>query len=446
MRKEFLPFSLPTIGDEEIAEVVDTLKSGWITTGPKAKLFEERFARYVGSGQALAVSSCTAGLHLAMTVLGIGPKDEVIVPSMTFCSTINEIVHLGARPVMVEINDDFNISPHAIQAAISPRTKAILPVHYGGQACDLEAIYAIAARHSLAIVEDAAHAVGAEYRGVKIGSDALGEKAGRGQREDVIGDQSLVMSEARRSHAGRGQGIAPASPNSELRIENSTLRKPFPHVTVFSFYANKNMTTGEGGMITTVDEGLMEDMRVLSLHGMSRDAWKRHAGTGSWYYEVVSPGYKYNISDILAALGIHQIEKLDGFIESRTRIAKRYDKAFAGMPEMETPIVHKDRKHAYHLYVIRLNLDRLTIDRAQFIEELRARNIGSSVHFVPVHMHPFYKERYGYNSGDFSTTESLYQQIISLPLFPRMTNQDMDDVIAAVKDIVAKKNVESGNL
>jgi len=392
VRKEFLPFSLPTIGDEEIAEVVDTLKSGWITTGPKAVRFEKRFAEYVGSDQALAVSSCTGGLHLAMTAMGIGPGDEVIVPSMTFCSTVNEIVHLGARPVLIEINDDFNISPVAIESAITPRTKAILPVHHGGQPCDLEEIYRLAVDHNLVVVEDAAHAIGAEYRGVKIGGDRLGK--------------------------GEDEGVLPR------------------RVTVFSFYANKNMTTGEGGMVTSADKGLMEEMRILSLHGMSRDAWKRHAGTGAWYYEVVSPGYKYNISDILAALGVHQLDRLDGFIGCRNRISNMYDDAFTETAAIKTPIVHTDRKHAFHLYVIRLNLDCLRIDRARFIEELRARNIGSSVHFVPVHMQPFYREKYGYRTGDLPRTSALYDQIVSLPLFPRMSDEDVWDVIAAVNQIV----------
>lgn len=391
MRRSFLPFSLPTIGEEEIAEVVDSLKSGWITTGPKTKRFEEEFQKYIGSKHAIAVSSCTAGLHIALAALGVGPGDEVIVPTLTFCSTANVVVHLGARPVLVDVGEDFNVTPEAIEQAITPKTKAIIPVHYGGQPCDLEAIYALAARYNLPVVEDAAHAVGATYHGHKIGSDALQLSTFNVQR-----------------------------------------------VTVFSFYATKNMTTGEGGMITTADDELAERMRLLSLHGMSHDAWKRYTSAGSWYYEVVLPGYKYNMTDIQAALGIHQLRKLDSFIATRQHYARLYDQAFGDLPEVKTPITHSDRSHVYHLYVIRLNLERLTIDRAQFIEELKALNIGTSVHFIPVHLHPFYREAFGYRPGDFPVAERLYKQIISLPLFPRMSENDIQDVIDAVKIIISR--------
>jgi len=391
MRDTFLPFSLPTIGEEEIAEVVDSLRSGWITTGPKTKQFEEEFREYIGARHAIAVNSCTAGLHIALAALGIGPGDEVIVPTLTFCSTANVVVHLGARPVLVDVGEDFNITPEAIERAITSRTRAIIPVHYGGQPCDLDAIYSLAARYNLAIVEDAAHAVGAAYRGHKIGSDSLRLAA------------------------------------SDLRV-----------VTCFSFYATKNMTTGEGGMITTADDELAERMRLLSLHGMSRDAWKRYTSTGSWYYEVLLPGYKYNMTDIQAALGIHQLRKLDDFIAIRRRYARMYDEGFADMPEVERPIIHSDRTHTYHLYVIRLNLERLTIDRAQFIEELKALNIGTSVHFIPVHLHPYYRNTFGYRPGDCPVAERLYERIISLPLFPRMTEDDVRDVIQAVKDVISR--------
>jgi dTDP-4-amino-4,6-dideoxygalactose transaminase len=390
LRQDFLPFSLPTIGEEEIAEVTDSLRSGWVTTGPKTKRFEEAFQEYVGSKHAIAVNSCTAGLHIALTALGIGPGDEVIVPTLTFCSTASVVVHLGARPVLVDVGEDFNVTPEAIERAITPKTRAIMPVHYGGQACDLEAIYAIAARHHLPVVEDAAHAVGATYHGHKIGSDSL----------------------------------RPAT--CDLRL-----------VTCFSFYATKNMTTGEGGMITTADDELAERMRLLTSHGMSRDAWKRYSSAGSWYYEVVLPGYKDNMTDIQAALGIHQLRKLDGFIAARQRYARLYDQAFADIPEIETPITHSDRSHIYHLYVIRLNLDRLTIDRAQFIEELKALNIGTSVHFIPVHLHPFYQETFGYGPGDFPVAKRIYERIVSLPLFPRMSDDDVQDVILAVKNVVS---------
>jgi dTDP-4-amino-4,6-dideoxygalactose transaminase len=391
VREKFLPFALPSIGEEEIAEVVDSLRSGWVTTGPKVKRFEADFAEYVGCRHAIALNSCTAGLHIALTALGIGPGDEVIVPSLTFCSTANVVVHTGARPVLVDVGEDFNLTLEAIEAAITQRTKAIMPVHYSGQACDMNPIYELAARHNLAVVEDAAHAVGSSYYGYKIGSDAM-------------------------------EGF------------NSNIRR----VTVFSFYGTKNMTTAEGGMNTTADDELAERMRLLTLHGMSRDAWKRYTSSGSWYYEVLVPGFKSNMTDIQAALGIHQLRRLDGFIETRRRYARMYDEAFAGVAEFEKPIRHPGRDHNYHLYVIRLRLDRLSIDRSEFIEELKARNIGTSVHFIPVHLHPFYKERFGYRRGDLPKVESIYDCIVSLPLYPSMTRSDIKNVIDAVGDVTTR--------
>lgn len=391
-RKQFLPYALPSIGEDEIAEVVDSLRSGWLTTGPKVKRFEADFAEYIGAKHAIAVNSCTAGLLIALTALGVGPGDEVIVPTFTFCSCAHVVVHLGACPVLVDVGTDCNVTPQAIEAAITPRTRAIMPVHYGGQACDLAAIYPIAARHNLAVVEDAAHVVGATYQGHHIGSTSLAE------------------------HLHDGAGVRSAS--------------------VFSFYATKNMTTGEGGMIAATDDELAEWMRLLTLHGMSRDAWKRYTSAGSWYYEALAPGYKANMTDIQAALGIHQLRRLNGFIATRQRYARMYDEAFAGLPEIETPITHPDRNHVYYLYVIRLHLERLRVDRAQFIEELKARNIGTSVHFIPVHLHPMYQKRVGYLRSDLLQAEALYERIISLPLYPRMTETDVETVIAAVADVV----------
>jgi dTDP-4-amino-4,6-dideoxygalactose transaminase len=389
VREDFLPYALPTIGIDEVAEVIDSLRSGWITTGPKVKRFESDFAEYVGTSHAIAVNSCTAGLHIALTALGIGPGDEVIIPTFTFCSTANVAVHLGAKPVLVDVGDDFLVTAGIVEAAITPATRAIVVVHYAGQACDLDPIYEVAVRHNLPIVEDAAHVVGADYHGHKIGSDAL--------QRDI----------------------------PELR-----------RTTVFSFYATKNLTTGEGGMITTVDAGLEETMRLLSLHGISRDAWKRYTSAGSWYYEVISPGYKDNMTDIQASLGIHQLRQLDDFIETRRRYAGMYDEAFADVPEVNTPITHFDRGHVYHLYPIHLSLDRLTIDRAEFIEELKACNIGTSVHFIPVHLHPFYQGCYGYRRGDMPVAEMLYEGLLSLPIYPRMSESDVRDVIEAVYYIV----------
>ncbi|MGB9177721.1 MAG: DegT/DnrJ/EryC1/StrS aminotransferase family protein [Pyrinomonadaceae bacterium] len=390
VREEFLPFALPSIGEEEIAEVVDTLRSGWITTGPKVKAFEEQFAHYVSATHALAVNSCTAALHTALTALGIGLGDEVIVPTFTFCATANVVVHLGAHPVLVDIGSDFQILPEAIEAAITEKTRAIMPVHYAGQACDLDAIYEIAARYDLAVIEDAAHAVGTTYGGHKIGGDEL---------------------QARFPHLRRA--------------------------TAFSFYANKNMTTGEGGMLTTADAELAQKMRTLTLHGMSKDAWKRYMNAGSWYYEVVAAGYKNNMTDIAAALGIHQLRRLESFIQARQRIARMYDEAFADLPSVLTPLAHADRNHVYHLYALRLCLEELTIDRAEFIEKLKAQGIGSSVHFIPIHLHPFYQSEFGYTRGDLPHAEAAYESVVSLPLYPLMSRSDALDVIEAVTQLIS---------
>jgi dTDP-4-amino-4,6-dideoxygalactose transaminase len=389
VRQDFLPFALPTIGEEEITEVVDTLRSGWITTGPKVKIFENDFAEYTGASYALAVSSCTAGLQIALASLGIGPGDEVIVPTFTFCSTANVVVQLGARPVLVDVGPDFNVTAEAIAGAITPRTRAVIPVHYGGRPCDLLGIYDVAHRHGLAVVEDAAHAVGAKYRGYRVGSDGL--------QKDYPG-----------------------------------LRR----ATVFSFYATKNMTTGEGGMITTSDPELFEHLRVLSLHGMSRDAWRRYTRGGSWYYEVNAAGYKCNMTDIQAALGIHQLARLDEFVEIRRRYAGVYNAGFKDLPEVATPAVRPGEDHVYHLYVIRLALGQLSVNRTDFIEILRARNIGTSVHFIPVHLHPFYRDRFGYRRGDFPVAEAFYEQVVSLPIYPAMSEADVRYVVNNVRNVI----------
>jgi UDP-4-amino-4,6-dideoxy-N-acetyl-beta-L-altrosamine transaminase len=380
VREEFLPFSLPDIGQAEIDEVVDTLQSGWITTGPKTKTFEQRFAGYIGVHHAIAVNSCTAALHIALSAAGIGPGDEVITSPLTFCSTANVVIHLGGIPVFADIGDDYNIDPSEIEEHITSRTKAIIPVHYSGQPCRMDEILACAQDHDLLVIEDAAHAVGARYHDRMIGT---------------IGD-----------------------------------------VTTFSFYAIKNMTTGEGGMITTDDDELAERMRLLSLHGISKDAWKRYTSRGSWYYEVIHAGYKYNMTDIQAALGIHQLARLERFLEVRSKYVAMYNEAFGETPEIQTPVVNTDVRHAWHLYVIQLDLERLNINRAQFIEALREENIGTSVHFIPVHLHPHYHATYGYKRGDFPNTERVYDRIVSLPLYPKMTEEDVEEVIAAVKKVV----------
>ena len=388
-REQFIPYSLPTIGQEEIDEVSDSLRSGWVTTGPKVKRFEEQFADYVAASNAVAVNSCTAGLHLALAALGVGPGDEVILPTYTFCSTANVVVHLGGTPILVDIGDDYNLRVDAVRNAITSRTKALIPVHYGGQACDLDGIYSLGEEFSLPIVEDAAHAVGSSYKGKMIGAD------------------DLLM-----NHPG------------------------LMRIAVFSFYATKNMTTGEGGMITTTDQEIAEIIRVLTLHGMSRDAWKRYTSAGSWFYEVVDAGYKYNMTDIQAAMGIHQLKKLDEFITRRQEIAAQYDAAFSEIPEITTPDRHTERDHIHHIYPIQIDVDRLRINRSEFIDQLRQCNIGCSVHFIPVHLHPFYQERFGYKPGDFPGAEAIYRKVLSLPIYPRLEEEEVEYIIHVVKELV----------
>ncbi len=382
MRSDFLPFFKPLIGQEEIDEVTDTLRSNWLTTGPKTKQFEADFSEYVGAPSALALSSCTAGLHLALAALGVGPGDEVITTPMTFAATVNVIEHVNARPVLVDIEPDtLNIDPDCVQRAITPRTKVILPVHYAGHPADMDALGDIADRHQLTILEDAAHAIGASYRGRDIG---CGE-----------------------------------------------------HPTSFSFYATKNLITGEGGMLTGGEE-LLDRARVLSLHGMNRDAWKRFSQAGSWYYEVAAPGFKYNMTDVQASLGIWQLRKLAGFQRRRQEIVQAYDEAFAGIDCLETPTTRDNVEHAWHLYVLRVRLDMLAIDRSGFIEQLKARQIGTSVHFIPIHLHPFYREKYGFRPDEFPVAFRQYQRMISLPLYPAMTDADVADVIEAVMAVAGR--------
>jgi dTDP-4-amino-4,6-dideoxygalactose transaminase len=383
VRDTFLPFSPPTLGDEEIQEVVDTLRSQWITTGPKTRRFEAAFAEHIGAPAALALNSCTAGLHVALATLGIGPGDEVITTPMTFCASANVIEHVGARPVLVDIDPEtLQIAPEGIRAAVTPRTRAILPVHYTGHPCDMDAIGAIAKEHGLAVVEDAAHALPAAVGGRTIGT---------------ISD-----------------------------------------FTAFSFYATKNLSTAEGGMLTARDPELLDRARMVSLHGMSRDAYKRYDKGGSWFYEVVLPGFKYNMTDIQAAIGLKQLEKLERFQKRRRELVERYHAAFAGHPALQTPPEQAGVEHAWHLYVLRLNPAALTIGRDRFIEELTARNIGTSVHFIPVHMHPYYREKYGYRPEDFPVARDTFERAISLPLHPGLTDAESDDVTGAVLDVAAR--------
>jgi dTDP-4-amino-4,6-dideoxygalactose transaminase len=379
-RETFLQFSPPCLGEEEIKEVVVTLRSHWITTGPKVRLFEKEFARYLGAPGALALNSCTAALHTALIASGVGPGDEVITTTMTFAASVNVIEHVGARPVLVDVEPDtLNIDPARVERAITPRTKAILVVHYAGHPVNLDLIWQIAASNNLLVLEDAAHALPAKYKGRHIGSG--------------------------------------------------------PNPVAFSFYATKNLTTGEGGMLTG-DPELIERARVVSLHGMTRDAWKRYDKGGSWYYEVVYPGFKYNMTDIQAAIGLWQLRKLDSFQKRRRQIVQQYNEVFGDIDALEVPVERKDVEHAWHLYVLRLRREVLRIGRDQFIEELKERNIGTSVHFIPIHVHPYYRNKYGYKPEDFPVAWENYQRMLSLPLNPCLSDQDVADVIEAVLDVV----------
>jgi len=378
-RRTFLTFAPPQIGQAEIDAVVDTLKSAWITTGPKTRAFEREFAAFVGAQGALALNSCTAGLHTALATLGIGPGDEVITTPMTFCASVNVIEHVGARPVLVDVEPDtLNIDPERIAAAITPRTRAILPVHYAGHPVELDVITTLAGVRGLAVVEDAAHAIPARFKGRFIGAG--------------------------------------------------------PNPTAFSFYATKNLTTAEGGMLTG-EPAFLERARTISLHGMNRDAWKRYDQGGSWRYDVLLPGFKYNMTDIQAAIGLCQLRRQDVFQRRRREVVARYTAAFGADPALEPPVVRPDVEHAWHLYVLRLRLDALRIGRDRFIEELTARNIGTSVHFIPVHLHPYYRDKYGYAPEALPVAYGNYLRLLSLPLHPGLSDRDIDDVIEAVLDV-----------
>jgi dTDP-4-amino-4,6-dideoxygalactose transaminase len=390
MRNEFLPFSPPLIGEDEINEVIDTLRSDWITTGPKTRRFEQEFAAYVGAPAALAVSSCTDAMLVALAALGVGPGDEVITTPMTFCSTAHVIEHLGGRPVLADVAPDtLNLDPERVAAAVTTRTRGLMPVHLYGHPCDMDQLGRIAAQNGLFVLEDAAHALPARYKGRLIGTPAPGPDAGIQQ------------------------------------------------LTAYSFYATKNLTTGEGGMLTGSPD-MVAGARMWSLHGMSHDAYNRYAAEGSWHYEVVLPGYKCNMTDIQASLGLVQLSKLPAFQLRRRQIVGRYNEAFGQLSQVQTPTQRPDVESAWHLYVVRLNLDQLTIGRNQFIEELKARNIGTSVHFIPIHLHPYYREKYGYRPDDFPVAYGEYQRIISLPLNLRMSDQDVEEVIDAVADVARR--------
>ncbi|GLH66279.1 DegT/DnrJ/EryC1/StrS family aminotransferase [Geothrix edaphica] len=385
MRDAFLAYNPPTIGDAERAEVMDTLQTPWVTTGPKTVAFEAALKARLEAPAVVALNSCTAGLHVGLVALGVGPGDEVIVPAMTFCATANVVEHVGAKPVLVDVcPDTLTLSPEAVAAAVTPRTKVILPVHYAGHPAQMDELDALAERHGLAVLEDAAHAITARYKGRLIGSRS--------------------------------------------------------NLAAFSFYATKNLTTVEGGCLTG-DPALVEKARIIGHHGMNRDAWKRFDRSGTWYYEVVLPGFKYNLTDMQAAIGLVQLKRLAAFQARRREVVARYESGFKDLAALELPVELEWAHSSWHLYVIRLRTEALRIDRNAFIDGLKDRNIGTSVHYLPVHMHPFYRDKYGYRPEDNPVAAAAYERMISLPLHAGLSDGDVDDVIAAVRDLVALHSV-----
>lgn len=381
MNKDYLLFHKPFISEEEINEMVDTLRSGWLSMGPKTIKFEEEFTKYIGAKKSVAVNSWTAAGHLTLEAFGIEKGDEVIVPTMTFPATAEIVCYFGAKPVIVDVEEDtLNISLKEIEKAITPKTKAIIPVHYGGQPCDLDEIQEIADHYKLKVLEDAAHSLPATYKGKKIGT---------------ISD-----------------------------------------VTCFSFYATKTLSTGEGGMICTNNEEIAERCAIMRLHGINRDAWKRYSEAGSWYYEVVAPGFKYNFTDLQASLGIPQLKKVDAMWQSRQSIAYRYNQALKNLDLITLPTIKNDRESSWHLYPIRLNLEMLTKNRAQIIEELKKLNIGVGVHFMPVHQHLYYSETFNLDDKNFPVASSSFPRLMSLPIYPGMSDQSVEKVINTLTDLL----------
>jgi dTDP-4-amino-4,6-dideoxygalactose transaminase len=381
MRKNFLVFGNPIIEEGEISEVVDSLRAGWPGTGPKVKKFEDMFKDYKGRKFALALNSCTASLHLSLLAIGIRSGDEVIVPAMTFTATASTVIHAGGKPVFADCEKDtMNIDPLDIEKKITARTKAIVPVHFAGRACNMDAIMDIAQRHGLKVIEDCAHAIETEYKGRKAGT--------------------------------------------------------FGDLGCFSFYVTKNIITGEGGMAITDNEEYGDKIKMLGLHGMSKDAWKRFGSSGYKHYEVLYPGYKYNMMDIQAALGIHQLPRVDRYWLRRQEIWNQYNEALKDLPVFIPAPIEENTRHAYHLYTLLIDIDKIKISRDELLDKMTARNIGVGVHYIALHLHPYYKEEFGYEKGDFPNAEWISERTVSLPLSAKLTDKDVKDVIEAVRDIL----------
>lgn len=378
-----VPFHRASLGEEEVEAVAKVIRSGWLTMGPKTLEFEKSFAKYVGAKHAIAVSSGTAALHLALEAIGLQPDDEVLLPTTTFTATAEAVTYLGARPVLVDIDPvTMNIDVEDAARRTTLKTKAIIPVHFGGQPCDMEEIGRLAKARNLRIVEDAAHALPSEYRGKRVGQ--------------------------------------------------------ISEFTCFSFYATKTLTTGEGGMVTTENDAAADRVRLMRLHGIARDAWKRYQSDGCWSYEVLEAGFKYNFTDLQAALGLVQLEKCDFLNNARRKIAQTYNEAFESLDFFTVPQELADRRCSWHLYILRLQLERLGCDRAQFIECMKQLGVGVSVHFIPLHLHPFYQRKYGYRVGDFPVAEKQYDRCLSLPIYPAMSEQDVAKVIQVVTNIAIR--------
>ncbi len=380
----FIPFALPDVTALEVDAVVEVLRSGWITSGPRSKEFEAKFTAAVGASHGVVVNSCTAALHLALEALGVKAGDEVIVPTMTFAASAEVVRHLGATPVLVDVRaSDHLVDVAAVERAVTPRTRVVMPVHFGGSAADMDEVAALARSRGLRVVADAAHAFPCAYRGRNVGTLA--------------------------------------------------------DVSCFSFYATKTITTGEGGAAVTGDPEWADRMRLMSLHGISRDAWKRYTAEGTWYYEIEAPGFKYNLTDLAAALGLAQLSRAEAMWARRRAIAARYDAAFAGEAALELLRAPPDRVSAHHLYVLKLRPGALRVDRGAFLELLKQRGVGASVHFIPLHLHPYYRDTFGYRPESLPVAFDLYQRSLSLPFFSAMTDAQVERVIDAVQAIVREQ-------